>query len=138
MSDKKIALRQAGTSLAERVTSKPEAIDPLVGSVPTNTVVVADRHSLVLSAKRVFRSTCWVGPLYCWTSTEVATRGSPGSCTVPSPEPVDQIVAESSAVLPVSRKSTARTESSKCLKSPFGTTKSTHKFPANDSLTELA
>src|SRR5580698_535563 len=28
MGDKKIALRQAGTSLAERVTSKPEAIDP--------------------------------------------------------------------------------------------------------------
>ena len=95
--------------------------------------------TLLQSPKGVFRSACWVGGNSLpWTATEIATRGSRGPCARLSLESLDHIVAESSVVLPASRKSTARTDSSKCLKSPFGTTKSTHKFSANDSLTELA
>jgi hypothetical protein len=42
MAKEKIDLRQAGTSRTKRVTGKPEAIDPAVGFVPTNTLVFAD------------------------------------------------------------------------------------------------
>jgi hypothetical protein len=66
-----------------------------------------------------------------------ASRGWRGTCAGLSLGLLDHIVAESSVVLPAWAKFNARTNSIKCFKSPFGSTKSTHKFPANLSLTEL-